>query len=139
MIPEPADVISYSYLWAREAANGQEEGAKDRPAVVILAKIVNRDQTQLLVAPITHSPPELGCGVLIPPTVQRHLGLDEDPSWIITTELNRFIWPGPDIRIVKGGDTPHQGAIPAKLFDQVKMQISSQAKLSKVAVSKRTD
>lgn len=30
-IPEPADVISYVYLCAREAATGQEEGLKDRP------------------------------------------------------------------------------------------------------------
>jgi hypothetical protein len=43
--------------------------------------------------------------------VKRHLGLDDEPSWIITTEVNRFVWPGPDIRVVEGSDTPLYGAI----------------------------
>ena len=94
-IPEPADVISYSYLWAHEAASGQEEGLKDRPVVVVLARLVDGDETQLLVAPITHSEPDDGQGVIIPPAVKRYLGLDGEQSWIVTSELNRFIWPGP--------------------------------------------
>ena len=32
--PQPGLVIRYSYLWAREAAQGHEEGAKERPAAV---------------------------------------------------------------------------------------------------------
>jgi len=39
MIPKPEAgmVINYSYLWAREARAGQEEGAKNRPCAIILA------------------------------------------------------------------------------------------------------
>src|SRR5687768_12591528 len=103
-IPEPGDVIAYAYLWADEEAAGQEEGLKDRPAVVVLATIVDGDRTQLLVAPVTHLEPRSKAdGVEFPPRVKRHLGLDDDRSWVIVTELNRFVWPGPDIRPAKGG------------------------------------
>jgi hypothetical protein len=65
--------------------------------------------------------------------------LDDEPSWIVTTEVNRFIWPGPDIRPAKGLGTPLYGAIPAKLFDQVKQQISGNAKAGQSVVVKRTE
>lgn len=80
--------------------------------------------TKLLVAPITHAEPKPDEGVLIPPSVKRHLGLDDEPSWIITTEINQFIWPGPDVRTVEGGDSPLFGTIPTKLYEQMRLQIS---------------
>jgi len=88
--------------------------------VVVVARVTSGDQTQLLVAPITHSQPQTGEGVEIPAPVKRHLGLDRDRSWIVTTELNRFVWPGPDIRVVPTGDSPYYGEIPAKLFEEVR-------------------
>ena len=97
---------------------------KDRPAVVIVAQRRVGDHLQLLVAPITHREPAESEGVLIPPRVKAHLGLDEERSWIITTEVNQFIWPGPDVRIVREGDDPFYGTVPAALFDQVRRQIS---------------
>jgi hypothetical protein len=33
---------------------------------------------------------------------QRRLGLDDIPCWIVTTECNAFVWPGPDVRPVPG-------------------------------------
>ena len=122
-MPEPGDVLSYAYLWADEAERGQEEGRKDRPVVVVVATIVAADRTQLLVAPITHSQPAAEEGVKVPPPVKRHLGLDADSSWIITTEVNRFLWPGPDIRMVPASSDPFYGSIPAKLFEQVRESI----------------
>src|SRR5437764_13462706 len=74
--PEPADVLSYAYLWADQADKGQEEGLKDRPVVVVVARIAKGDRTELLVAPVTHREPQLGEGVEIAPPVKRHLGLD---------------------------------------------------------------
>src|SRR4051812_33339238 len=83
-IPEPADVLSYSYLWAREAAEGEESGRKDRPVVVVVALEARGDRTQLLVAPITHGEPSRpGDAVEIPTSVKRHLGLDRARSWIV--------------------------------------------------------
>src|SRR5207237_9682511 len=57
-IPKPTEVISYAYLWSHEADRGEESGRKDRPVVVVLGTIVRNGRTQLLVAPITHTPPE---------------------------------------------------------------------------------
>ena len=34
--------------------------------------------------------------------LKAHLGLDDQPSWIILTETNDFLWPGPDIRPIPG-------------------------------------
>ena len=51
--------------------------------------------------PVTHSPPERPEeAVEIPAVVKRRLGLDEARSWIVVSEINRFIWPGPDLRPV---------------------------------------
>jgi len=121
--PEPADVLSYAYLWADEAERGQEEGLKDRPVVVVIARKIVDNRMQLLVAPVTHSEPKDGEAVEVPPPVKRDLGLDHERSWIITTELNRFNWPGPDIRVVRGSEDPYYGAIPAKLFERMRSAI----------------
>jgi hypothetical protein len=126
-------------LWAEEAAAGQEEGLKDRPVVIVIARIVADDRTELWVAPITHAQTSEGKGVPIPQSVKRHLGLDDEPSWIVVTELNRFVWPGPDIRPVKGRDSPLYGAIPARLFEQVKQGISNQARSGRLQMPKRTE
>ncbi len=29
---------------------------------------------------------------------QRRLGLDDERSWVVLSEGNRFLWPGPDLR-----------------------------------------
>jgi hypothetical protein len=107
--------------------------------VVVLAKLVEGEFTRLIVAPVTHSEPPAGGGVEIPPAVKRHLGLDDERSWTITTEVNQFIWPGPDIRPAKGSDAPLYGAIPAKLFDQIKQQISQNAQARQAVITKRTE
>lgn len=137
--PEPGDVISYAYLWADEHERGQEEGLKNRPAVVVIARTTDGDRTQLLVAPVTHSEPGIREGVEIPPPVKRHLGLDTDRSWIIATELNRFIWPGPDVRIVPGGESPYYGEIPAKLFEELRTAILTNRDGNKVRIPTRTE
>jgi len=112
---------------------------KDRPVVVVLAKLVEGELTRLIVAPITHSEPPEGRGVEVPQAVKGHLGLDDQRSWIITSEVNQFIWPGPDIRATKGSDTPLYGAIPARLFAQTVQQISDNARVSQAAIIKRTE
>jgi len=92
-----------------------------------------------MVAPITHREPDLGRGVEIPAPVKRHLGLDAERIWVVTTELNRFTWPGPDIRLVPDGDTPLYGTIPAKLFEQLRQAISDHADTHRVRIPKRTE
>ena len=59
--------------------------------------------------------------VEIPLKVKEYLNLDSDRSWIICTEVNRFVWPGPDIRpITRQGDKKYSyGVLPPKLFSNV--------------------
>lgn len=137
--PEPADVISYSYLWAREAETGEESGRKDRPAVVVVARIERQVGALILVAPITHTAPENAAEAIeIPPNVKKQLGLDRDRSWIMLNELNRFIWPGPDIRPVLGGP-PFYDALPDWLFERVRQGILDHNAAGKLKVTKRTE
>ena len=93
-------MIRYAYLWADENAAGQEEGGKDRPALVLaLSGSQGYGMTRLLVVAITHSPrTDPHEAVAMPREVARRLGLDDNPAWIVTTEANAFTWPGPDIR-----------------------------------------
>jgi hypothetical protein len=139
-IPEPADVLSYSYLWAREAAEGEESGRKDRPVVVVIAADVRAGRTQLLVAPITHSQPLHAVdAVEIPGNVKRRLGLDGERSWIVLTELNRFIWPGPDVRTAPGQPSPIYDAIPDWLFFDVRDGVVAHSGAGRLKITKRTE
>ncbi len=138
-IPQSGDVLSYAYLWAREAATGQEEGLKDRPAVVVLATVQASGGTQLLIAPVTHSPPDAPAdAVEMPANVERDLGLDRERSWIVITEVNRFLWPGPDVRPMDGGN-PLYGAIPDWLFVRLRSEIGAPAGHGEVKVTRRTE
>jgi hypothetical protein len=48
-----------------------------------------------LVCPVTHSPPsDPGDAIEIPPATKRRLGLDDERSWIVLTESNRFVCQG---------------------------------------------
>ena len=98
--PEPGLVISYAYLWHHEHRVGLEEGQKDRPSVIVLAVEREADGATLVtVLPITHvAPSDPATAVEIPMPIKRHLGLDNDPSWIIVDEGNEFLWPGYDLR-----------------------------------------
>lgn len=96
--------------------------------------------TQLLVAPVTHAPPENeGEAIEIPAIVNKQLGLDRERSWIVLTELNRFIWPGPDIRIAPGHPSPLYDAIPDWLFLEVKEAILSHLASARLIITKRTE
>ena len=139
-IPQPGDVLSYAYLWSHEADAGQEEGLKERPVAVVVATEGRDDKVQLLVVPITHSKPsDRHPAILLPATVKRDLGLDAELSWIVMSELNRFIWPGPDIRIVKHRADPFYGAIPDHLFVELRDSIVALATNNKLRMIKRTE
>jgi hypothetical protein len=124
-LPEPESglVISYAYLWHHEHDGGQEEGRKDRPAVIVLAAERASDGAIIVtVLPITHrAPDDPAAGVEIPPTVKRLLGLDLARSWIVVSEGNEFVWPGYDLRKVPGSRTRYDyGFLPPRFFDQVR-------------------
>jgi hypothetical protein len=92
--PRPGLVIRYSYLWAREADAGQEEGVKDRPCAIILVLFEEDGRQRVRVLPVTHSPPSNPRdGLEIPLPTKIRLGLDSMRSWIVLTEANDFFWP----------------------------------------------
>ena len=127
-LPEPTAglVIGYAYLWQDEARSGQEEGLKDRPCVIILSVEDEGGERIVHVAAITHTPPHRsGEAVELPAQTKQRLGLDEARSWIVTTELNRFVWPGPDLRsIARGTASPFAfGSVPLGILKQVINQI----------------
>ena len=96
--PKPGLVICYSYLWHDEKKKGQEEGLKDRPCVI--ANVLFKEGKWIVeVAPITHTQPQKhSYPIEIPPRTKQRLGLDDAPSWVVTNEINRFEWPGFDLR-----------------------------------------
>ena len=53
------------------------------------------------------------------------LGLDNQRSWIVVTELNDFLWPGPDLRPIPG-ISPRRfdyGMLPPRFFNHLREQI----------------
>jgi hypothetical protein len=124
-VPVPGLVIRYSYLWASEHARGQEEGVKDRPCAVVLVTANEAGERLVTVLPISHSPPaNPDLAVEIPAAVKRRLRMDDDRSWIVLTEANRFVWPGPDLRPPVPGDPESvaYGPLPYALFEQVRLR-----------------
>jgi mRNA-degrading endonuclease toxin of MazEF toxin-antitoxin module len=129
--PQPGEVIRYAYLWTHEADAGAEEGRKDRPCAVVLALARSADAVEVVVAPITSSPPLRDAdGVELPAETRRRLGLQDAPCWVVLTEVNRFAWPGPDLRPVEtaAGQAWSHGLLPARIFERVRDAVVARAK-----------
>jgi hypothetical protein len=142
--PEPYAglVIRYSYLWKREQEEGGEEGMKDRPCAIVLVVTDEDGEREVLVLPITHtSPANPDDAVEIPPATKKRLGLDADRSWIVITEANEFVWPGPDLRPIPGRDasTIAYGPLPPRLFAHVRDKFLERDRREKSAHVKRTE
>jgi hypothetical protein len=142
--PEPHAglVIRYSYLWKREYDAGRDEGTKDRPCAIVMAIADEDGEKEVWVLPITHSPPTTPADAIEIPTVTKNrLGLDSERSWIMITEVNEFIWPGPDLRPIPGRDasTISYGALPPKFFAHVRDKFLERDQREKAARVSRTE
>ena len=118
--PRPGLVIRYSFLWSNERDAGAEEGSKDRPcAIVVAARRDEHSDIRVLVAPITHAPPDDPRDSLeIPSDVAKALGLDGERHWLRLDELNRFSWPGYDLRPLPGKNAKYDyGMSPKPLYE----------------------
>jgi len=106
---------------ALRTRSGSGRRRKDRPSVIVLT--VERpanDTTVVVVLPITHTPPADPAGAVeIPAVVKRHLGLDDERSWIVIVEGNEFDWPGYDLRKIGHSDRYDYGSLPPGFFNQV--------------------
>lgn len=89
---QTACVIRYPYLWAREAAQGETEGRKLRPAVVGV-RLPRREGDALLLFPITSTQPgSERFAVEIPDTEKRRAGLESHLRlWIILDDYNEDV------------------------------------------------
>ena len=136
--PRPGLVICYAYLWADEHRTGLEDGRKDRPCAIVAARQVIEGREVVTVVPVTHSPPRHPEDAIeMPPALKAHLGLDELPSWIVVTETNDFLWPGPDLRPISRAkpDQFHYGMLPPKFYALIRdriLQAHSRRRLSRV-------
>lgn len=77
----------------------------------------------MLVLPITHSPPErASLAIEIPAKVKQRLRLDDERSWVVLSEWNEFVWPGPDLRRLPDADdsTVAYGVLPPSLFATIR-------------------
>jgi hypothetical protein len=140
--PQPGLVIGYSYLWHHESLQGRVEGTKDRPSAIVVAHKTVQGDTEILAVPITHSEPDNPAEAIeIPEATRRRLGLsDGGRSWVILSELNRFIWPGPDLRQIQSDQDARYdyGLLPPEFFEQLKQQLLTLTRANHVATVKRT-
>ncbi|MGE3819748.1 MAG: hypothetical protein AB7I30_09950 [Isosphaeraceae bacterium] len=140
--PVPGLVIRYSYLWRSEYELGQEEGAKDRPCAVPMVAGSDQGETVVTVLPVTHTPPsDPAQAVEIPLVSKRRLGLDTDRSWLMLSEANRVVWPGPDLRMKEpGGDAGSvaYGLLPAALFRRIRDAFAARVEARSPLVIRRT-
>ena len=91
---------------------------------------------------VTHSPPAApDLAVEIPIETKRRLGLDDQRSWIVVTDANRFIWPGPDLRPGARGDASSvaYGSLPRGLFYEVREKFTRAIERRLAGVVRRTE
>lgn len=138
--PKPGLVIRYSFLWSSEHEAGAAEGKKDRPCAIIVAVPQGDDgQVRTVVAPITHAAPaDPGTSLEIPANVCKSLGLDGARHWIRFDELNRFTWPGYDLRPKPDGSY-HYGMLPRRLFEELRNGIIKAQKARRGRVVSKDD
>ena len=86
-------VIRFLYLWAREAARGETEGRKPRPAAVGVRIPKPKGEDVLVLFPITSQEPDRGrFAAEIPDMEKRRAGLDGAMRlWIVLDEYNQDV------------------------------------------------
>ena len=139
--PAPGLVIAYAYLWRHERRRGREEGVKSRPCAIVLTVATAAGDLVVTAAPITRrKPADARAAVALSPKVKRHLGLDDDASWIVADEVNRFVWPGPDLRPVSArhADRFDYGFLPADVFAELRAKIVAVYRSRGLAVVRRS-
>lgn len=77
----------------------------------------------------------------MPAATKRRLGLDPARSWVIVSEVNRFVWPGPDLRAISH-DAPGRfdyGFLPPSLFRQIRDRLTACAAAQRLRAVPRTE
>nr|WP_036292238.1 type II toxin-antitoxin system PemK/MazF family toxin [Methylosinus sp. PW1] len=142
--PKPVQglVIRYAYLWRAEHQRGREEGVKDRPCAVVLATTTEDGEDVVTVLPITHSPPADSLfAVELPTATKKRLRLDGERSWVVLSEANRFVWPGPDLRPLPnaGAGSAVLGLLPYKFAEELRLRLLAHIKARRAHIVPRTE
>jgi len=89
---------------------------------------------------VTHSPPQTPADAIeIPAGTKHRLGLDDAPSWVVLTEANRFVWPGPDLRPGVNGSVKHRhGSLKERLFERIRLGFLAKIKENQAPPVSRT-
>ncbi len=143
--PPVGHLIAYEYLWLSQSG-ARDDGAKTYPSAVIIAREDIGPVPLAYVLGISHKPPTANERAMeVPAKLARHLGLDDEPMWIYTDQINIFAWPGPDVRpaehlstLPSSKDGCTIGALPKDWFDLVKAHLAESYRYQMVRTIKRT-
>ena len=94
------------------------------------------------VVPITHGTPENpNDAVELPLPTKQRLGLDAERSWVVVSEINRFVWPGPDLRPISRAEPERfdYGVLPPALFRQIIERLRACAASQRMKAVRRTE
>ncbi|MEO0443437.1 MAG: type II toxin-antitoxin system PemK/MazF family toxin [Pseudomonadota bacterium] len=137
--PEIGLVIRHVYLWRDEQKQGADEGRKARPCLIVHKRQNEYDEAEVFICPITHTPPtDPRQAKEIPLKTKQRLKLDDDRSWVITSEVNRFIWKGPDVRKTQSGEFAY-GFLPHTLIKDTITQFRENARQRILGIVDRDD
>lgn len=103
---------------------------------------VEAGRTTVTVLPITRSPPQNPATALeLPLATKRRLGLDDERSWVVLNEANRFVWPGPDVRPAVAGDMTSvvYGPLPYHIYEAVRLKFIDNIKHGRATMISRTE
>lgn len=140
--PKPGLVIRYDFLWKQEEKAGYTEGRKDRPcAIVITSKAKDDGSKDVILCPITHTPPSQSeRAVEIPYEVARRLKLDHERMWIKTHQINMLTWERnhiPDGVVPAYKDQWSFGQLPIALGKQVFEQLKENRQAGSIETVRR--
>lgn len=139
--PEPGLVIRFDFVFHMDSERGRESG-KDRPTAIVIALSRKDDEGQnVILAPITHSPPSpTETAVPLPAAVARRLGLDDQPMWIKPSELNRLPWLDNRLPVgltpLKSGQWSY-GYLPPDLYARLKQAVLDEVKARRANITDR--
>ena len=124
------------------SAQGREEGAKDRPCAIVLVVLRQGQHPIVRVLPVTHTAPMNPADALeMPHATKVRLALDAERSWVILTEANDFIWPGPDLRPLPGRDpgTVAYGFLPPGFMRVLRQRLEERWRERRPGIVPRTE
>lgn len=82
-------VITYPYLWGRQASQGETEGRKDRPTAVAVRLPRSNGDRLILLAITSRQPDPTTRAIEIPEQERRRAGLSIDLRlWLVIDEMN---------------------------------------------------